>query len=212
MKTTVFALAILLFLQNCKAQNIQQDTIMHKQLDLEALKKKADLFESAVSINGKVVGSPGLSYEEAKLDGTHVKIFGNAITGYAEYETPPPPALFYTYRKYYPSGKLHYEGKSFIQGGYHAGIWRTYDEQGKLTEEKDYEKPFTFTIEQVLAYMKAHNIPLDDERTEVYRDVTAFGPEWSIRYDDKENARIGFFTLHGETGALLGTSHHNYPE
>ena len=70
----------------------------------------------------------------------------------------PSNSYFYSSKKYYPSnGYIMWKGINYVNG-FDKGLWYDFDEKGHLIKTTDYDAPFTFSFEDILAYCRAHRI------------------------------------------------------
>lgn len=74
--------------------------------------------------------------------------------GYYEERTPALPNAFITYSEYYPDGSLKLIGEIYRKDSFQKGVWRYYDAKGRLTKAEDFDKPYTYTWEQLSAWLK----------------------------------------------------------
>lgn len=189
---------VILTITSCKSQTtnqIKKDTM--KIFDIETFNKN------------KKANS---GYDGYYLkDSTYIRQFGNEYSGYVEYETPPKPQVFQIYREFYPNGKLKRIGKNF-PNDFEKGVWKEYDEQGNLIKETDYDKPYKFTWEDILKYIKQRKFDMDAYGFEVGRNVVDGKPVWSIIYNkSEEDMKLGVIGLDGITGEIFQESEIDYP-
>jgi len=71
-------------------------------------------------------------------------------------ETDTKDNIIDSYKSFYKSGKLKDTGE-FYQT-IPVGKYTKYDENGQITEEKDHDKHYKFTLEDVLNYCKANGL------------------------------------------------------
>ncbi|MBC9798460.1 hypothetical protein [Sinomicrobium weinanense] len=124
---------------------------------------------------------------------------------YSQRETPPSPATFETYKRFHPNGILKFQGEMYINNGdWQKGVWKYYDEEGKLIKEVNYDKPYIFDWDDVMSYISKNNIGLQDKNTRIRRDNDPDHPKWYIEWR-KEFGRRETVTLDGKTGKVLDT-------
>ena len=114
--------------------------------------------------------------------------------------------LIEEYRRYFNDGKLNVEGFQYKGNGFPMGIWRTYDEKGKLIETEDYDVPFkNYPWEEVRKFLeREHGIDFFDKRTTVSRYVDEEHPAgWGIRYYDKKNQTFKYIGLDCATRKIV---------
>jgi hypothetical protein len=128
---------------------------------------------------------------------------------YVEYKIPPKPEYFYSYKEYHNNGILKIKGKRFKQGAFKQGVWKKYDKIGTLIEEIDYDKPFKFTFEQLVALLKKEKDTIDlyDKNTSIVRGVVEEGTFWEVEYK-KDWGRRETMVIDGITGEILERSFH----
>ena len=110
------------------------------------------------------------------------------------------------YRRYFNDGKLNVEGFQYKDYGFPMGIWRTYDEKGKLIETEDYDAPFkNYPWEEVRKFLeRERGIDFFDKRTTVSRYVDEEHPAgWGIRYYDKKNQTFKYIGLDCATRKIV---------
>ena len=110
------------------------------------------------------------------------------------------------YRRYFNDGKLNVEGFQYKDYGFPMGIWRTYDEKGKLIETEDYDAPFkNYPWEEVRKFLeRERGIDFFDKRTTVSRYVDEKHPAgWGIRYYDKKNQTFKYIGLDCATRKIV---------
>ena len=114
--------------------------------------------------------------------------------------------LIEEYRRYFNDGKLNVEGFQYKDYGFPMGIWRTYDEKGKLIETEDYDAPFkNYPWEEVRKFLeRERGIDFFDKRTTVSRYADEKHPAgWGIRYYDKKNQTFKYIGLDCATRKIV---------
>lgn len=204
----VLKLIYLLVLLGCNQarQEVKssQDTFRITQKDIEMNQDKFD-----IPAYNKRLASGTTSF--VLDDGTQVRQFhigeGEEIE-YVEEIVPPPPAIFAIYKNYYASGQLAETGQYYPRD-FTKGIWFTYDENGNLVKEINYDAPYVFDFESLLAFIVTYNkkskdstIYLDRATTVITRGESKEGPFWYItwQYEPEYRARL---TLSGITGEVV---------
>lgn len=93
-------------------------------------------------------------------------------------------SLFDIKKGFFPSGSLQVIGIQF-RGGFSKGIWKEYDEKGKLHRETDYDLPYkNYPWEKVEEFLKNKDVKLTDPLTSVWRDVSQQNiPMWYLEWD-----------------------------
>ena len=81
------------------------------------------------------------------------------------------------------NGNIQESGEYYYQS-FNCGIWREYDVKGYLIKETDMDKPYkNYSWQDVLLFVKKHNINLYDERTDIDRYVDKSNiPRWNISW------------------------------
>ena len=74
------------------------------------------------------------------------------------YNYYPFNSYFCLYKEFYASnGYIKQKGIAYVNG-FAKGLWYEFDEKGFLVKTTDYDAPFTFSFEDILAYCRAHRI------------------------------------------------------
>ncbi len=126
-------------------------------------------------------------------------------SSYSEYITPPKPELFIEFRGYYKNGSL--KRYSIRYPNNFQKIRKEYDETGKLIEAINYDIPFKFTFEQLLALLKKEKDAIDifDTNTVITRGVIEEGTIWEVEWK-KTFGRRETLKVDGITGEVLERS------
>ena len=114
--------------------------------------------------------------------------------------------LIEEYRRYFNDGKLNVEGFQYKGNGFPMGIWRTYDEKGKLIETEDCDAPYkNYPWEEVRKFLeRERGIDFFDKRTTVSRYVDEKPPAgWGIRYYDKKEQMLKYIELDCATRKVI---------
>lgn len=121
----------------------------------------------------------------------------------------PSNSYFYSSKKFYPSNG--YIMKKFIGyvRGFGMGLCYEFDEKGFLIKTTDFDAPFTFSFEDILAYCRAHNIDVPKGyqawgyRNSIHRFVNKDGScYWTIEHLKRYDL-IEAIYLDGKTGKEL---------
>lgn len=128
---------------------------------------------------------------------------------YVQYIIPENPKYFYEYSEYYNNGMLKIKGKRFKRGAFKKGVWKSYDKQGRLIQNIDYDKPYKFTFEQLLDLIKKEidTINLFDENTSIARGSDENGTDWVVTYK-RDFGRREQIKINGITGEVIERSHY----
>ena len=200
MKSLVFILAAFIVAGSCCAQRKVKVTKIKggKQMTTEKIdthrihrNKDNDDIYTFVNYKGQKVIQRWMSY-----DGV-----------YYFYETRRKEnELIEEYRRYFNDGKLNVEGFQYKGNGFPMGIWRTYDEKGKLIETEDCDAPYkNYPWEEVRKFLeRERGIDFFDKRTTVSRYVDEEHPAgWGIRYYDKKNQTFKYIGLDCATRKIV---------
>ena len=120
---------------------------------------------------------------------------------------------FYPSNSYFCSAKEFYASNGYIKRkgiayvrGFGKGLWYNFDEKGHLIKTTDYDAPFTFSFEDILAYCRAHRIEVTKGyqrigfHNEIHRFVNADGScYWTIEHLKRDDL-IEAIYLDGKTG------------
>ena len=112
-------------------------------------------------------------------------------------------SLFGEYRYYFPNGNLQKTGEYFHKE-FNCGIWREYDIEGNPIKETDMDRPYRkYSWQNILLFIKEHNIDLYDEHTIVDRYVDELNvPYWYISWRDKEKKVFRGITIDARNGQI----------
>ena len=125
---------------------------------------------------------------------------------YVEYEIPPEPEYFLTYREYFYSGVLKTKGLKFKGGNFQKGTWRKYNIEGELVEEINYDLPYKFTFEDLSKLIKEKGtIDLYEKNTKISRGMLNGRLLWQIKYK-KVPMRRETIQIDGITGEIVERS------
>jgi len=195
--------SILLLLCNisCIGQNKKQvlnNNNMIEKIDFDFLEKYAEKRELFPS---KVIH---YDFREIQDDGTEVYVGGNANIGFLDVRTPPRPAYWIEYKKYYPTGIIKEKGKKIEGKEQKIGIWLYYDDSGNLIGEEDCDKKYgAFSYEQVLGFLveKKHL----GENYEGVKNVRFFYNEKDHQWEISVHSEIIMYeySIDGNSGEVL---------
>ncbi|OXA94729.1 hypothetical protein [Flavobacterium hercynium] len=103
---------------------------------------------------------------------------------------------------------LYAEGTEFYQ--FSIGISKSYDEVGKVTKERDNDKPYIFTLQQLIEKIKKeHDVDLEDltQKSIVHRreDTALQKPIYEVHLVSKKSPdyQTDYFLIDGITGEVL---------
>jgi len=150
-------------------------------------------------------------------DGTFVQQFevgSKEDVNYIEYRTPPAPAPFIEFKRFYKTGVLQMKGQKF-HSGLEVGVWKKYNEQGVLIEKIDHEKKYHLSFEKFLSIVKSYqkdknvsDVNILDKRTSINRQETGSGNIWSFSWEEIPG-KIRLLKFSDKTGELLEEMHYN---
>ena len=200
MKSLVFILAAFIVASSCGAQRKVKVTKIKggKQMTTEKLDTQRFLWNKDKNNDYIFVNYKGQKVIQSRdMD--------NGV--YYYYETRRKEnELIEEYRRYFIDGKLNVEGFQYKGNGFPMGIWRTYDEKGKLIETEDCDAPFkNYPWEEVRKFLeRERGIDFFDKRTTVSRYVDEKHPAgWGIRYYDKKNQTFKYIGLDCATRKIV---------
>ena len=140
-------------------------------------------------------------------DGTYFEI----LKGEDEiiYNYYPFNSYFCLYKEFYASnGYIKQKGIAYVRG-FAKGCWYEFDEKGILVKTTDYDAPFTFSFEDILAYCKAYHIEVTKGyqrigfHNRIHRFVNDDGSCYWVIKHLKRNDLIEAIYLDGKTGKEL---------
>lgn len=126
----------------------------------------------------------------------------------------PKNSYFTITKNFYKSGNIKLKGLylNVAWGGFKKGIWYEFNEKGELIKEIDYDKPYHFSFEDILAFCAKEKIPVDKGpilqstgyHTMITRneDVKTSGAVWEIKWLKKPDIEESI-KLDGKTGKIL---------
>ncbi len=194
MKTTLKYILIFMLFTNCKAQNKTKSVTKMKTFDIETFEKNKN------SLN---------EYIFTVKDSTIIEQ-GQWHSGYEE-TIKYKESYIQTYNKYYNNGKLKLTG-NFYPENFNKGIWKEYDENGNLIKETDYDAPYKFTWEDIIAFIKKRKIKMDNEYLRITRDVVESTPFWGITYEKEDKTGLIHIGLNAYNGNIVQDEEFDYPE
>lgn len=137
------------------------------------------------------------------------------------YSETIPNSYFFISKGYYSNNNIAAKGLGFIYHGFKVGIWYYFDENGKLKETVDHDKPFKFTLEHIFKFCEREKIPVKKEwdndvdgfyRTGINR---VYDPEkgecyWTIQWFNYEKTKVEEIHLDGVTGKEISRTYMDY--
>ena len=88
---------------------------------------------------------------------------------------------------------------------FNCGIWREYDVKGYLIKETDMDKPYKgYSWQDVLLFVKKHNINLYDEHTDIDRYVDESNiPRWNISWFSMRKKVSRYTIIDARNGRII---------
>ena len=113
-------------------------------------------------------------------------------------------SLFGEYRYYFLNGNIQESGEYFLRE-FKCGVWREYDIEGNLIKETDMDKPYRmYSWQNMLLFIKEHNIDLYDEQTFVDRYVDELNvPYWYVRWRNMDKHIFRGVTIDARNGRVV---------
>ena len=113
-------------------------------------------------------------------------------------------SLFGEYRYYFLNGNIQESGEYFLRE-FKCGVWREYDIEGNLIKETDMDKPYKkYSWQNILLFIKEHNIDLYDEQTFVDRYVDELNvPYWYVRWRNMDKHIFRGVTIDARNGRVV---------
>ncbi len=105
--------------------------------------------------------------------------------------------LFIRKNQYYKNGNLKTSGLYF-DASFQKGIWKEYNEQGKLIKETDYDEGYKYSWEDLLQFLKKREVNIRDANNTT---ITKENGNW--RFDYIDGIYIFDVIIDGKTGEIL---------
>ena len=133
----------------------------------------------------------------------HVLLRENSDSFQKDVRKPNSPLVS---RKIYFKDSLHLQKEGEFLHEFPVGIHRTYDQQGKLCEEINFDSPFSFSIDSVyrkIVEQYGKNIMDTQQRLGVWRSVNPY-PHYIISIPLSKNPKgdTKSIKINGETGEI----------
>lgn len=191
---------------SCQSQNFNNDLndatmLTNNTLNLSELKSVARK-PSAIEyrdLTGKVANGTAYFHRQSlpEKDG-HVAIYGDD-DGFEKIVVDKSLHFMEVY-SFNEEGTLLSKGLMYPEG-FKKGTWLYYTAMGTVEKEIDYDKPFGFSWENVLAYLNERAIQ-KESIVHILRDAESNPKTWTIEWNiDTENAEV--VTLNGDSGKVI---------
>ncbi|SEA53064.1 hypothetical protein [Bizionia paragorgiae] len=107
--------------------------------------------------------------------------------------------------QYYKNGFLKITGL-FFDSSFKQGIWKEFDEQGKLIKETDYDKGFDYTWEDLVKYLEERKVDIKGRYTTIRKE------EGNWRFSYVEGIYIYDVIIDGKTGKIIQDAKNEFEE
>ncbi len=99
----------------------------------------------------------------------------------------PRGGYFDTYKEFHPNGNLRTKGLVFKKGGFKAGKWPEYEENGSLEKETNYDAPYKLDVAQVLDMVRQRKISfsMTDSYSKINRNILKGTPTWVVEWKEQ---------------------------
>jgi len=137
-------------------------------------------------------------------DGSEIEQWESRGEYYLE-ETRKGRTNYSTYRMFYfDTKRLMKAGDQFFR--FPIGTWRTYDKEGRVTEQVDHDKAFRVSIEDLTKIMRDRKVEINvrGNGVGVMRDESP-APSYTVFFPDvpKDDSKIRFVVVDGVTGKIV---------
>lgn len=128
----------------------------------------------------------GFEFSKFLDDGSLQEQFGTEF-GFVE-KIYPVDSWFYLYKVFYPNTNIKASGLLFKKGDCRSGIWTFWEEDGKIKNQVDYDKPFKMTFDSILKFLKTQNIIFtkDDAINSIKRFAEENKGVWSVNWRESQ--------------------------
>lgn len=152
-----------------------------------------------------------------KTDSGYIQIMRNQTN--ISYQFTPNDSLYKIVKVYHLNHMIYNKGitLNLPWTTFPLGIWYEFDKDGKLIKKTDYDEPYKFTFEEVLAFCKAENIKLSKGpvlqstgyHTTIRRRIEKEKPIWEIQWKKKPDV-LETIILDGTSGKVLSKRESQY--
>lgn len=189
MKNIYLIIGLILIFNACKSQN--NKTMEHFDVKKFEQHRVAPYEDNA---------------EYTKEDGTRIYMMSNGVEGFDMFEYPPHPSLYEYFKSFHKNTHLKMSVKRVVRGNVILGIVNEYDENGKVIKTTDYDKPFTYSWEDIQKYCKDNSVDILSNKTFISRNCSENKCKWEIKYSGQYKGKYGnviTIILDGKSGELL---------
>ncbi|QKX07088.1 hypothetical protein HN014_19935 [Aquimarina sp. TRL1] len=110
------------------------------------------------------------------------------------------------FNSYYKNGTLKISGY-FLENDFYTGVWKEYNQEGKLIKETDYDKGFNYTWEDLLKLLKERKVDIKDtDNTTIRKD----NGNWRFSY--VKGIYIYDVIIDSKTGKVLQDAKNEFDE
>jgi YD repeat-containing protein len=148
-------------------------------------------------------------YEFILPNGTKVVQVGEKETGFNETRTSPENPLFQENRAYYGTGELWGKWLEY-KNRFPHGISYTYDKQGNVIKQTNYDEGYIYTWKDIKKYCNTHHIDLFDRFTLISKrsrnDILDMYKPENIKFINPENKlteRDAFIAYEAKKGKVI---------
>ncbi len=187
------SLLIITLITSCKAQNNNKKQNTMKTFDIETFNKNKNDLNSYTFVT-----KDSAVVKQRKMQFDYYEII------------KPKNSYFQTRNRYYSNGNL----KSTVQdfpNDFLAGVMKEYDQQGTLIKETDYDKPYTFTFDNLLKFIKKRGIDMNGDYFMITRGIDDGIPYWGIDWEKEDKSGLKHVGINGITGKIVQEIDVDYP-
>ena len=191
-KQIIYGLLVITLITSCKAQkqDLKQDSM--KTFDIVTFdKNKVNNVYNFITKDSTVVEQDEDYNEYTEVIRQHKSPF--------EFQN-----------RYFKSGKIKMEVKRYTND--FMIYLKQYDQQGTLIKETDYDKPYKFTFEDVLKFIKKRNIDMTNYHFEIFRNIVDNKPMWSVTWEKEDESNLQRVIIDGTTGKITKEFDVSYPQ
>lgn len=152
-----------------------------------------------------------------KTDSGYIQIMRNQTN--ISYQFTPNDSLYKIVKVYHLNHMIYNKGitLNLPWTTFLLGIWCEFVKDGKLVKKIDYDEPYKFTFDEVLAFCKAENIKISKGpllqrtgyHTTIRRRIEKEKPIWEIQWKKKPDV-LETIILDGVSGKVLSKRESQY--